>query len=355
MKKEPKLLLKKAVNSLILSIEHFNRPWEVGRVETVLILLDHAFEMFLKSAILERGGKIRQRNNKNTIGFDACIRKALSDGNIKFLSEEQALSLQAINSLRDAAQHHLLDISEPHLYIHVQTGFTLFRDLYESVFSLNLVDCMPKRALPVSTIPPQDIAALFDNEIGAILALLSPGKRKKVEAGSKLRALAILDQSLQGESVQPSEEMLRKIGRKLQTGKPWQELFPGVASIDLTTKGYGPSFDLRITKKEGVPVYTVPEGTPGASPVAIRRVSELSYYCLGHRQVSEQVGLTPPKTTAVMKYLNIEEDVDSFKLITVGNTKHKRYSHKAVQRIKEVLEQTSIEEIWDLHKPQRRR
>ncbi|MGQ9689600.1 MAG: hypothetical protein ACUVXF_12590 [Desulfobaccales bacterium] len=44
MKKEAKILLEKAINSLILSVEHFNRPWDRGRVEAVLILLDHAFQ-----------------------------------------------------------------------------------------------------------------------------------------------------------------------------------------------------------------------------------------------------------------------------------------------------------------------
>ncbi|MFN3466521.1 MAG: DUF3644 domain-containing protein, partial [Candidatus Brocadiales bacterium] len=104
MKKEARLLLEKGVNSLILSIEHFNRPWDEGRTESVLIFLDHSFEMLLKAAILHLGGKIKERRAKQTMGFDACVRKALSDGAIKFLTNEQALTLQMINSLRDAAQ-----------------------------------------------------------------------------------------------------------------------------------------------------------------------------------------------------------------------------------------------------------
>jgi hypothetical protein len=73
----------------------------------------------LKAAILHRGGRIREKRAKETIGFDACVRRSLSDGKIKYLSEEQALVLQTINGLRDAAQHHLLDISEGQLYVHV--------------------------------------------------------------------------------------------------------------------------------------------------------------------------------------------------------------------------------------------
>ena len=45
MKREARLLLDKAVDSLILSVEQFNRADERGRATTVLILLDHSFEM----------------------------------------------------------------------------------------------------------------------------------------------------------------------------------------------------------------------------------------------------------------------------------------------------------------------
>lgn len=175
----------KAINSLTLSIEFFNCPWDVGRTDAVLVLLDHAFEMFLKAAILHRGGKIRERHAKQTIGFDSCVRKALSDGNLKFLTKEQALTLQTINSLRDAVQHHLLDISEQHLYIHAQSGLTLFRDLLKTIFSRNLAEEIPTRVLPISTIPPNDLVNIFDSEVTKIRQLLQPGTRRQIEALGK--------------------------------------------------------------------------------------------------------------------------------------------------------------------------
>ena len=103
MKKEIRRLREKAVNALVLSIEHFNRPWNRGRTEAVLILLDHSFEMLLKAAIRHRGGKMRKTRAKQTIGFEACVRKGLTNANLKFLTDEQALTLQTINGLRDAA------------------------------------------------------------------------------------------------------------------------------------------------------------------------------------------------------------------------------------------------------------
>jgi hypothetical protein len=50
------------------------------------------------------------------------------------LTEEQAFTLQMLNGLRDAAQHHLIAIQEAHLYIHAQSAATLFRDLLKTVF-----------------------------------------------------------------------------------------------------------------------------------------------------------------------------------------------------------------------------
>ncbi len=102
MKREAHLLLRKALDSLVISIERFNGPSDRGRVTSVLITLDRAFEMLLKAAILHRGGRIREPRKRETLGFDMCIRKGLSEGSIKFLTEEQSITLQTINGLRDA-------------------------------------------------------------------------------------------------------------------------------------------------------------------------------------------------------------------------------------------------------------
>lgn len=224
MKREARLLLDKACDSLLLSVEFFNRPHDRGRVSSSLILLDHAFEMLLKAAILNRGGRVREKRAKETIGFDACVRRALSDGRIKFLDEEQALLLQTINGLRDAAQHHLLDVSEGQLYMHAQAGVTLFRDLVRSVFGMDNRDYLPSRVLPVSTSPPTDLSTLFDSEVSEIRKLLSPGRRRRVEAEARLRPLAILDSTIAGEKGQPSTGDLRRVGQQLLAGKKWQDI-----------------------------------------------------------------------------------------------------------------------------------
>jgi hypothetical protein len=136
MKKEAKHLYQKAIDSLTLSIELFNRPNDCGRVHGVLIFMDHSFEMLFKAAIIDKGGKIKEKGEKETIGFSACIRKGFSDATLKFLNDEDVLTLQTLNGLRDAAQHYTLEMSEQYLYFQAQAGLTLFRDITNRVFNM---------------------------------------------------------------------------------------------------------------------------------------------------------------------------------------------------------------------------
>jgi hypothetical protein len=346
MKREAKLLLSKACDSLLLSIELFNRPQERGRVSAVLIQLDHAFEMLLKAAILNRGGRIREPRAKETIGFDTCVRRGLSDGRIRFLADEQALILQTINGLRDAAQHHILDISEGQLYVHVQSGVTLFRDLLRSVFGQELAEHLPNRVLPVSTSPPTDLASLFDSEVKEICKLLRPGRRRRIEAEARLRPLTILDATIKGEKGQPSQGDLRRVAQSLVAGQNWSDVFPGVAVINITAEGGGPSLSLRLSRKEGVPIQLVPEGTPGASVVAVKRVNELDYYSLGAKQLAEKVGLTVNKLVAVVDHLKLRDDSDCYKEFKIGSVLHKRYSPQAIKVVSEALKEIKPDEIY---------
>lgn len=344
MKREARLLLEKAIDSLILSIEQFNRPIDRGRVSVFLILLDHSFEIFLKASIIHLGGDIWDNEKPQTIGFDKCVRIGL--GEPKFLSDEQAITLQTINGLRDAAQHHLIEISEEQLYLHAQAGITLFRDLLKEVFDIDLSSRLPARVLPISTVAPTDVAMLFDTKVQEIKKLLEPGKRKRTEAFARLRPLAILDATIRGEKLQPSIKDLSKMGKHLVEGKSWEEIFPGAASIQFTIDGDALSVSLHITKKEGVPVQLVPEGTPGASVIAVRRVNELGFYNLGRDQLAKHVGLTGPKTTAVIRYLDLQNRPECCKEFTIGKSKFLLYSQNAIDPIKKAIEEKPIQEIW---------
>ena len=350
MKKEVRQLREKAVSALVLSIEHFNRPWDRGRTEAVLIMLDHSFEMLLKAAIRHRQGRIRKPREKQTIGFNACVRKGLTDANLKFLSNEQALTLQTINGQRDATQHYLLDMSEHQLYFYAQAGVTLFRDIHDDVFDEKLVLQLPERVLPIATTAPKDLLALFDKEVDEIRGLLAPRTRKKMEAIAKARSLAVLESAVKGDYEQPSDHELTKVCGRLSDGEEWSSVFPGVASINITTEFDGPTLSLRLTKNEGIPVQILKEGEGVGAVVAVRRVNELDFYNLSATGLAKNVGLTLPKSRAVVDHLGLRKDAEYFKEIRIGAVRHSRYSHKAIKQMKQALETTSIDKIWAAYK-----
>jgi hypothetical protein len=350
MKKQAKLLFEKAIDSLIISISHFNNPWDRGRKEAVLILLDRAFELLLKAIILHKGGRIREAYAKETIGHEKCVRRCISQPKLKCLSEEQGLTIQIINSLRDAAQHDIVELLEQELYMYSQAGVTLFRDLLRQEFGEELTAYMPERVLPVSTEPPRNLHAMVEADFKEIQTLLKPKSRRQIEAKSKLKSLAIVEASLDGIRSQPGEFELRKMVRDVKDGKSWQEIFPGVASLQLETTGTGINVDIRITKKEGEAVHLVPEGTPGATVLVVKRVNELDYYSLGAKKISEKIGLSMYQLLAVVWYLKLQNSDDYFKVIKIGSQKHKRYSKKAYEKIIDALKDIEMEKVIERYK-----
>ncbi len=69
-------LLRRGRDSLVLAVEIFNRPSDVARAHSVLILLHHVFEMLLKAAILRRTGNIHRGDGVRIIeepfsGYDS--------------------------------------------------------------------------------------------------------------------------------------------------------------------------------------------------------------------------------------------------------------------------------------------
>ena len=354
MKRHVRVLMNKAVDSVVLAVDHFNGVSDRGRPEAVLILLDRGFELLLKAAILHKGGRIRPPRAQQTIGFDQCVRKCVSDEQVKCLTEEDALNVQMINNLRDAAQHHIIDISEQELYVFAQAGLTLFSKLLQEVFSTELGEYVPHRVLPVSTEPPKEFLSIVKMKFEEVKALVAPGARKRLRARARLRSLAVIEAALEGRRSQPTEVELGRLIGRIRNGETCGQIFPGVCQLQLDSTGGAMTLTLRLSKKEGEPVRQVPEGTPGATVVAVRRVSELGFYNLGLFQVAEKVGLTAPKVLAVIKHLGLQQDVEYFKEFRIGAARYKRYSQKVVAKLREEIANLDIQEVWEKHRPRPR-
>jgi len=351
MNREAKALLARSLDSLHLSIELFNRPWDRGRREGVLIFLDRAFELLLKAILASKNRSLREESSKETFGFDKCVRVCMSDARVQCISKDEAIPLQIINSLRDAAQHYLLEISESQLYLYSQAGVSLFKRLLRDVFGKNLTDYFPERVLPISSTPPKDLGAIIDAEFDEIKKLVAPGQRRGLESTARLRSIAIIDASLSGTKTQPSDDDLKKYVGQVRDGKTWTDIFPGVASLSLDTEGTGMTFSIRLTKKEGVPVHLVPEGTPGATIVSVKRVNELDFYSMSLKDLAGHLGLSMPRALALIQHLKVQESKDYFEAFTIGSQTHKRYSKKALDYLRESLSKVDMNEVWQAHKP----
>ena len=346
LRRETRKFKKRAIDSLMLGIELFNRPHDRGRIESVLIMLQHAFEMLLKGAIFQKRGGIYEKGGDISYTFDKCLSISLSDINI--ISQDDFHTLSILDCLRDCAMHNLLDVSENVLYLHTQAAVTIFDDILFKVFSERLADHLPDRVLPISTSPPQDLQVFLGSEFNQIRSLLSPGRRRLADVKGRLRYHMIVESCVQGNARQPTEKDLTKIIRAIRRGQNWNTLFPGVASLRLDTEGSGLSFSVRFTRQEHAsPVRLVREYENAAKEATlVREVNLLDRYSMGLRDLSDKLGITQPTAVAMVYHLRIKDDVDCFREFRVGGTLHKRYSPKALEHLRQALQTVDTKKVW---------
>jgi hypothetical protein len=191
MKRKTRKFLDRAKESLILSVEVFNRPSELGRIEGVLLTMNHAFEMLLKAIVFEKTGRIRAKHDKINYQFKKCI--ALCQTQLSVLDENEALSLNNLNGFRDAAAHDLVEISEGLLYAHVEQAVLIFGALLKRVFNKELAGWPPRRILPLSTSLPREITAIIEEDMATISSMLSKGHRQEDDAEARLRPYQVIE------------------------------------------------------------------------------------------------------------------------------------------------------------------
>ena len=82
-------------------------------------------------------------------------------------------------------------------------------------------------------------------------------------------------------------------------------------------------------------------------------MNELDFYSLGAAQLAKKVGLTQPKSRAVVDHLSLRKDADYFKEIKIGGVTHARYSPQAIDKMKDALVSESIDDIWTAYRAKR--
>lgn len=342
MKREARYLLGKSLDSAVIGIDHYNRLWDRGRTEAVLIFMDRAFELLMKAIIVNRGGKISDRKDRTlSIGSSEALRRCVSNAQFKCISEEEAISVQSLNLLRDAAQHYIVSVSEGQLYVYAQSGLSIYLGLLKSEFGLEPGERFPERLSLVGTAVPADFSNMLDVEFAAIRSMLVPGSRKRLDAKAKIRAFGVLERSLSGSEVHHSDAELDKFATRIAGGEDWRKIFPGVRSIRIDPAGSDVGLVLKIGKSgkaDGDAVTLVPEGTPGAAVVGVKTVNDLSYYSLYLKNIAEKVRAKYPPLNRtdvqnMIRDLDLKSDPQMFKEYKMGSQTHKRYSPKALDAI----------------------
>ncbi|HOV80946.1 MAG TPA: hypothetical protein PK728_12735 [Bacillota bacterium] len=346
-KREVAELKKRAINSLVLGIELFNRPYNRGRSESVLILLHHAFEMLLKSIIKDKIGTIHAKGEKYSFGFDKCLEVLHNE--IKIISSDERSTLSILNAYRDISMHYYQDVSEDLLYLQAQAAVTLFDDLLNRVFNERLADCIPERVLPVSTRPPKDLKVLVDSELSQVDALLQAGSRKGIQAAARLRPILALATSTRDKAERVTEDELRKAIKKRRRGDDWSVILPEVAQLKLETQGDGIPIYLRIKKDANIPVRIAKNGEPVIGTVIKQEYDWFDKYSLNVSDLARKLNLTIPKTRAYLFELNVWSDPEMYGEKRIKSQQYKHYTKKTLDALREVVKRIPVEDIWNKH------
>jgi hypothetical protein len=116
LRREAKTLKHKALCSLRRGLTAFNSYDEGGRLTTVLLHLQHACEMLLKGALIQKQVDIFDGTGRS-YGFEKCVNLAKMHCG---LTDGEAGVMRAIDSLRDSEQHWILATEEDVLYLHAR-------------------------------------------------------------------------------------------------------------------------------------------------------------------------------------------------------------------------------------------
>ena len=342
LRRETGMLKEKALASLRRAASAFNDFDEVGRTSAVLLHTQHAFEMLLKAALVQRNVKVFDKRDGRSIGPEKCVKLAAEHLQ---LTESEAGTIRAVDALRDDEQHWLTDCSEALLYLHLRAAVTLFDDLLLRLFDDRLVNHWPHRVLPISAEPPRDVQTLIDEEYTQIRQLLAPGTRKRPDARARIRSLLAMEAHLH-EGVMVSRRDVDRIEKAIKKDGKRKQVFPRLSSLGADVAGDGPLVTVRFSKTEGMPVRLV-----GADEVveaaAVREVDLRRKYHWTRPQLAEKLGLSQPKSLALRRYLGLEDEPDCVCDFEFGSSVHRQYSDNAYRRMKEALDGgIDMDEVW---------
>lgn len=342
MKRKTRLLLESGTESLILGVELFNKPSDTARMQGVLLLMNHSFEMLLKAVIYAKTGKIKNRGEEFNYGFEKCLN--ICHSQLSCVDADQMLVLMNLNGFRDAATHDLVDISEGLLYSHAQSGLQIFAAVLKKVFNRNLSDNLPRRILPISAGMPTDIGMIVADDMALAKSLLSGRKRREEEAEAKLRPYEIIEKNIRDVQGVVGEKLsLATIVKRLKGGE-WKLALPLVTGL-VQPKSGGIPISLHVTKREGFPVRIDPEA---ATAIAFRYIRPEDKYPYLTTELAQKLKISTNKVVGLVKLFEMRNNEQFHTSIKIGKSSLvQRYSEKAHDALARAIDAEGMESLWN--------
>ncbi|WP_198385673.1 hypothetical protein [Burkholderia ubonensis] len=342
LKREARTLKSKALASLRRAMEVFNGYDESGRVDSVLLHLQHCSEMLTKSLLFQKGHSIFDAKAGISIGLEAVLRIALNE---KYVTADQAGAIRAVDSMRDAAQHWMIVVSEDVLYLHARALVTVVDDILQGHFDDTLADNLPMRVLPISTHPIGEVQLLIDREYRQIRELLAPGKRARDEARGRIRTLLALEGHV-ADSVGLSERDIDRIERAVRAGDELAAVFPRLMTLSADVAGEGITVRVRFGKNANLPAVRYVEADDPGAAAAIREVDLQRKYHLSAQDLAAKLNLTPPKAKALRDFIGGADGGDYVYCFQFGSQKILRYSDNALKALQAANTPENVGAAW---------
>src|SRR6266568_1913836 len=345
LRREAAILKKKALASFRRAARSFNDLDDDGRTTSVLLHLQHAFEMLLKAGLVQKGVKVFDPADGKSYGIAKCVNLAAQT--LKVTPEEAGL-IRAVDAMRDEEQHWFAEADEALLYTHVRGAVTTFDDILDRVFGQKLASQLPTRVLPVSTEPPAELQLLIDREYSQIKKLLASGSRRRPDARARIRTLLAMEAHV-AEGVQVSKKDVDRVERAIKAGKTRNVVYPRLRGLGTNVEGSGITVTVRFTKKEGMPVTFVPLDDPNAA--AVRQVDLQKTYYMSATDLAKKLGLTLPKAFALRQRLKIDSDPKCRHDFTFSKSTFPAFSDNAYNKMKAAIAELDMERVWSEYGP----
>lgn len=347
MKNNARVLHSKALSSMRTAMTAFNSPHDDGQATSVLLHLQHSFEMLLKAALAQQDRKVFDKKTGRSIGFEEAVRQAQQLPGVK-LSGEEAGALRAIDALRDDEQHWFNEVSEGLLYLHGRAAVTLFDEVLFRAFKQRLADHLPLRVLPISTEAPNDFLALVDTQFTSIADLLKHGRRQRDNARARIRALLALEAHVQ-EDTRVSDSDVDRVEKGIKGGRTREQVFPRLGTVAAEVSGDGPTFKVAFVKAGAAMAVRLVGADDPVDAAAVREIDLLKKFHWTTSKLNEKLKITAPKAAALREHLGIDADPKCTHTVPHNSSQLTYFSDNAHTRMRDALKTQDLDAIWESH------